>query len=141
MPTLRQYLGVYAVCLDASERLLLCRLRAERPDAGRWTLPGGGLDWGEAPEQGVLREVTEETGLVTDVAPTFLSVYSGVYPESGVHHLGLLYRLQGLRGHLRDEPDGSTDRAAYFTRAELDHLPLVPLVRAALPLVWEGGLD
>ncbi|MFZ2593705.1 MAG: NUDIX hydrolase [Minisyncoccia bacterium] len=29
---------------------------------GWWDIPGGGLDWGEAPEQGIVREVVEETG-------------------------------------------------------------------------------
>lgn len=30
---------------------------------GHWTLPGGGVEDGEAPEQAVIREVVEETGM------------------------------------------------------------------------------
>jgi len=36
----------------------------EGPDAGLWTLPGGGVLWGEHPDQTVFREMEEETGLV-----------------------------------------------------------------------------
>ncbi len=39
-----------------------------------WDLPGGGLDWGELPAQGLAREISEEMGIeVTKIAenPTY----------------------------------------------------------------------
>jgi len=33
-----------------------------------WTLPGGGVEWGESPSEAVVREVHEETGLKTQVS-------------------------------------------------------------------------
>jgi len=30
---------------------------------GKWELPGGGLDWGELPAEGLRREIKEEMGL------------------------------------------------------------------------------
>jgi 8-oxo-dGTP diphosphatase len=44
-------------------------LLGKRRDNGMWTLPGGHLEEGEAPEKGALRELMEETGL----KPTELS--------------------------------------------------------------------
>ncbi|MEV0247053.1 NUDIX hydrolase [Nocardia sp. NPDC050712] len=35
--------------------------------AGRWELPGGGIEPGEAPEQAAIREVAEETGLRIEI--------------------------------------------------------------------------
>ena len=39
-------------------------------------------------------------------------------------------------GELRGEPDGSTDRAAWFSPAELAELPLVPLAREGARLAF-----
>jgi ADP-ribose pyrophosphatase YjhB (NUDIX family) len=57
--------GAEAVCLDAHGRVLLGR-RANDPGAGLWDLPGGFLHEDELPEDGLRREVREETGLELD---------------------------------------------------------------------------
>lgn len=52
--------------LDAQDRVLLFQGR-DPVDATRgqwWFTPGGGLDHGESPAQGAVRELFEETGLV-----------------------------------------------------------------------------
>jgi 8-oxo-dGTP pyrophosphatase MutT (NUDIX family) len=38
-------------------------LLVRRADDGRWAMPGGWVDPGETPDQAVVREVLEETGL------------------------------------------------------------------------------
>lgn len=53
---------VGAVVRDDAGRLLLIR-RGQEPSRGRWSLPGGRVEPGETPEQAVVREVREETGL------------------------------------------------------------------------------
>ena len=58
----RTRLAAYAWC-EAEDAVLLCRIAPGYPDPGAWTLPGGGLDFGEDPADGVLRELREETGL------------------------------------------------------------------------------
>jgi ADP-ribose pyrophosphatase YjhB (NUDIX family) len=50
-----------AVVVD-DDRLLLIR-RRNPPDAGRWSIPGGGVEYGETLAEAVLRELAEETGL------------------------------------------------------------------------------
>ena len=49
---------VRGVIFDDSERVLLMRERAD----GRWSLPGGWADPGEAPSAAAAREILEETG-------------------------------------------------------------------------------
>jgi 8-oxo-dGTP diphosphatase len=60
-----QRVAAYAVVV-AQDRLLLTQLAPRTGAAGRWNLPGGGIDPGEAPVDAVVREVAEETGQVVD---------------------------------------------------------------------------
>ncbi|MBB3965834.1 NUDIX hydrolase [Rhizobium metallidurans] len=62
MPRLNPILAASAVIRDESSRILLVQ-RANPPDMGCWTLPGGRVDPGETLEQAAVREVFEETGL------------------------------------------------------------------------------
>lgn len=52
--------GVAAIVFDITGKKVLCTKRADLPV---WVLPGGGIDSGETPEEAVVREVFEETGL------------------------------------------------------------------------------
>ena len=55
-----------AVCLGEEGDLLLVR-RSVPPGKNEWCLPGGFLELGETPEEGVLRELKEETNLDGEV--------------------------------------------------------------------------
>lgn len=133
--------AAYAVC-RAGDRLLCCRLAPGEPSPGSWTLPGGGIEFGEAPEAAVLRELEEETGLVGRVEG-IVDVRSRVYPgrlgdgrPREMHALALLYRVTVLGGTLRNEPAGSTDRAAWLTRDELEAVPVVRMMRRAIAIAF-----
>jgi len=95
---------------------------------GAWTLPGGGINFGEHPDAAVIRELEEETGLVGEIE-RFAGVFSHVYRQSraaqgrDLHFLGILYHVRIVSGELRDEIDGSTDTSAWLSRADLDRPP------------------
>ena len=60
-------LTAIVACVDDSGRVLLVR-QIGGPYAGAWLLPGGGVDDGESLEEGLRREMREETGCeLTDV--------------------------------------------------------------------------
>jgi ADP-ribose pyrophosphatase YjhB (NUDIX family) len=140
--------AAYALCADDG-RLLLCRIAPGPWTAvGRWTLPGGGLDFGERPAEGALRELTEETGLAGEIeglAGVFSWSGHWRHPIDGVdeafHAIQIVYRVRVTGGELRDEPDGSTDRAAWFSLEELRELPLVQLAWDGVRLAFDVELD
>lgn len=59
---------VGAVIRDNAGRLLMI-LRGHDPGRGLWSIPGGQIEPGETPEQAVVREVREETGLDVSCGP------------------------------------------------------------------------
>jgi ADP-ribose pyrophosphatase YjhB (NUDIX family) len=131
----RTRLGAYAWCEDG-DRVLLCRLGPGEMAPGQWTLPGGGVEFGEDPATGVLRELAEETGLTGRITG-LVGIRSAVLePHETIrghrlHVVSALYRVTTTGGELRDEADGSSDRAAWIPFGELDALPSVPLLRWA----------
>ena len=144
-PAPRTRLGAYAVTLDDAGRILLCRLSADEVEAGAWTLPGGGVEFGEHPDEAVLRELEEEAGL-TGRIDSVLGIFSRVYPRSraaaggDMHFVGFLYRVAPTGGELRDEVDGSTDTCAWMGPDELRTLRIVGVARHGIDLALPGAL-
>ena len=100
----RQFrIGVYALIFD-EEKVLL----ALRRDANWWNLPGGGLEIGETVEEGVCREVREETGL--EVAVEYLV---GVYSKPQKQEVVLTFRCRMLGGTLT--PTEESRECRYFS--------------------------
>ena len=102
----RVYHGAYGLCRNPSGHLLLVRI-ASGIDKGRWTLPGGGIEWGEHPEETVRREMQEETG-ITDIRNAHVTaIFSHTYlrsedrPYDSVHYIGIIYDL--TLGQLRNQ--------------------------------------
>jgi ADP-ribose pyrophosphatase YjhB (NUDIX family) len=133
----RTRVAAYALCRDAQNRLLLTRIAPGYPAPGQWTLPGGGINFGERPQDAVLRELTEETGLIGRVdSLAFVHSFArsaDAAPSSGPWHgIRIVYRVTITGGTLRHEVDESTDQAAWWTLDEIAAMPHVDLVQATL---------
>jgi ADP-ribose pyrophosphatase YjhB (NUDIX family) len=136
--------GAYAIVLDDADRLLLVRGASSSDGPGQWWMPGGGLDFGEDPADGVLRELAEETGFSGRIVE-LLGTVSMVYPTSverpgePVHVLGFVYRVASVGGALRDELEGSSDACAWLSRTDIVGLTLSATGRHAVALAWPDG--
>src|SRR6266536_6037972 len=100
MNTPRHSVSVAAVITDDHGRALLI----QRRDNHHWEAPGGVLELGETIEEGLRREVREETGL--DIEPDQLT---GLYKNMVRGVIALVFHCKITGGTLT-----ATDEAAAF---------------------------
>jgi len=115
-------------------RILLCRVSEGNRHAGKWTPPGGGLEFGEDPRDAALREIMEETGLTAEVGETAHVCCCVIDMEDGstLHSVRLVFRATATGGSLRDETAGSTDTCRWMTPDEARAAGLVDLAEFGL---------
>lgn len=130
-------ISAYGLIIQESH-ILLCRISNHLPiDAGYWTLPGGGIDFGEDPADAMVREVHEETGMI--VRPLEVAGIDSFYvkeAEQEYHGIRIIYRTEIAGGALRYEVDGTTDLCAWWSLEDARRLPLVNLVSAGLEIAF-----
>jgi len=108
---------VGALLVDESGRLLLVK-RARDPYAGTWDVPGGFLEEGEPPLDGLRRELREETAL--DVEPgRFVAGLLDRYgtAEDAATTLNLYWEATVVNGEAEAGDDAAEVR--WFARDEL----------------------
>ena len=87
----RYSVSVAGVIVDDEGRALII----QRRDNGHWEPPGGILEHGETVEDGLRREVYEETGL--KIEPVSLT---GIYQNMPRHIVALVFRCRRVDGQL-----------------------------------------
>jgi 8-oxo-dGTP diphosphatase len=118
----RPMIGVGGVVID-DDRALLIR-RGSEPLRGEWSIPGGSLELGETLEEGVARELLEETGLEVRVRG-MIEIFERIFFAEGAddksrpryHYVIVDYLCERLSG----EPlaGGDAVDVAYAREAEL----------------------
>jgi 8-oxo-dGTP diphosphatase len=99
-------LAVRIFAYDASQRILLVRRANTEYALGRWCLPGGKLDYGDAPERAVEKELVEETDLVADDIEFLFYQNSPPLAPGGMHCINLYFRCIA-RGTVRLNEESS----------------------------------
>ena len=122
--------------------VLLSRLAPSISEDELWTLPGGGIDFGEHPDDAVVREVHEETGLECRLgAPVWIGSAHRVVDREAeptdMHSVRIVYDAWVPADAPEPrvvEVDGSTIDARWLPVADVESgvIPTVPMVREAL---------
>jgi ADP-ribose pyrophosphatase YjhB (NUDIX family) len=122
----RPVVGVGGVVIEDRRALLI--KRGSEPLLGQWSIPGGTLELGESLQQGVARELLEETGLevqVLDMIEAFDRIFlDPAAPNAGdrsrpkYHYVIVDYLCERLAGEAKAGSD-VTD-IAYAREDELE---------------------
>jgi len=134
----RTRVAAYALCVDEAGKILLCRMAPSVIPGDVWTLPGGGIRFGESPETAVIRELDEETGQggeivrLVEVNDRLLRLESR---PGTVHAIRIVYEVRVTGGTLREEAAGTTDACSWVSIEEADRLNLNDLARRAIELL------
>lgn len=86
---------VVAATIPMEEGRILLTRRAIHPAHGKWTFPGGYVDWGETVHAAAVRETFEETGLSVDLGGII-----GVYSYEGAPVVIVVYEARVTGGTL-----------------------------------------
>ncbi len=141
----RQRIAAYAVIVRDGD-ILLARIAPSISEIEQWTLPGGGIDFGEHPDAAVVREVHEETGLDCELGSPIWIGSAHRFFETGsesdvgpseLHSVRIVYDAWVAADAPEPrvvEVDGSTVDARWHpvSMVESGRVPTVPMVREAL---------
>lgn len=100
-----KHLGVYGLVIKG-EKVLLIK-KAVGPYKGKLDLPGGTVNFGERPNETLIREFDEETGLaITDYSLFDVDSVKFLYKENDksimVHHVGIFYKILGYDNDIKE---------------------------------------
>ena len=100
-----KHLGVYGLVIKEEEVLLI--KKAVGPYKGKLDLPGGTVNFGERPNETLIREFDEETGLaITDYSLFDVDSVKFLYKENDksimVHHVGIIYKILGYENDIKE---------------------------------------
>lgn len=145
----RPIVGVGGVLIENGKALLI--RRGSEPLLGQWSIPGGTLELGETLQEGVARELLEETGIAVRVLG-LIEVFERINPFSPLesreanprprfHFVIVDYLCEKIGGEAKAGGD-ATD-VAYVTEDDLDKYGLTEtatrVLRTAFAMYRAGG--
>jgi 8-oxo-dGTP diphosphatase len=123
-------LVLVAACalVDGEGRVLMAQRPEGKELAGLWEFPGGKIEHGERPEDGLVRELREELG----IAVSAVDLVPFAFASHAYERFHLLMPLYLCRSWLGEVTPMEGQAVIWSAPADLDILPMPP---ADLPLV------
>ena len=101
-----KHLGAYGLIIK-DEKIVLIK-KVGGPYNGKLDLPGGTIEWGETPEQTLIRELNEEVGIDLIKYELFDAnsiIFEWMHKEEleRGHHLGIFYKVLDYNNELLED--------------------------------------
>jgi len=106
--------GIHIAVKKGGKFLVLKKSASDKDDAGRWDLPGGGIEFGEQPLEAAIREAKEEAGIKVEITK-ILTTWAMPYRERW--SIELLLEGKYLSGQVKLSPEHSEYK--WVSRQEL----------------------
>lgn len=105
---------------------VLLGFRLSKHGHGVWSFPGGHVEFGEHPEQAVIREALEETGL--KISSVEKLTFTSDFYENGTQYITLFFKAKSWSGILENREPEKCDRWDWFSPEELPSPLFIPIV-------------
>lgn len=128
--------GVGGVVISDARALLI--QRGSPPLVGQWSIPGGMLEVGETMQEGVRRELSEETGIevrVLDLIEVFERIELDAGGKPRYHYVVLDYLCEPVSGQPRAGSDVTA--VAWVAPAEFERYSLTPTATRVILRAFE----
>lgn len=102
------------------EKVVLVK-RNREPHKGKWVFPAGFVDYGEHPEETLIREVKEETGLRVRRSE-LVDILQNPDDPRAVGHFGIYYKVTDFEGAIKNNDGIENQQIAWFSINSLPKL-------------------
>lgn len=142
MEPIQHTIAVAIITNEKKQVLLAKRFEPEAKHShGKWEFIGGGIDFGETPEEAVVRETKEEAGIDIKIVRLLPKIISNIWDlDNGVKQQILIisYECQIIGGIPTPQPAHNTGEIKFFNLDEIKSLDALPKVyemsQMALPI-------
>ena len=104
---------------------VLMGYRLSKHGHGVWSFPGGHVEFGEHPDQAVIREALEETGLV--ISEVEKLTFTSDFYENGTQYITLFFKAKSWSGSVENREPEKCERWDWFAPEALPSPLFIPI--------------
>ncbi len=131
----REHKVAAAAVVERDGKVLLVR-RTMTPGRGRWTIPGGFVEFDEDPRNAVVREALEETGYPVEIVKLLDVIFGREHERGASLVIAYLARLLGNEPS-REMDEKEVDAVGFFSPDQLPPIAFKATQRAIE--LWQSG--
>lgn len=126
---------VVGIIKEGEKIYLQMRKKPGHPTDGFWELPGGNIEFGEAPEDALIREVKEETNFDIVIEKLLPQIFSNVWmvADGKIQVLLIAYVCRVGNGEHQHEEMKASD-GQFMELHKIDYAKCLPLMKEMIEL-------